>query len=296
MLMARCGLLALVVLIELAPAQASAQFNIPNPISMQAAPPVTSLSYGPDRRQLVDHWATKGSSGKAPLILYIHGGGWKAGDKDAAIGLKPRYFSELGFDFSALNYRLVPDVTVEQQAEDVAAALRRVLDMNKERYRDQKIFLIGHSAGAHLAALIGTDERYLNKMGVALSQISGIICLDTAAFDVPKQFSVAGPRLRKIYEEAFSSDAVRQTNLSPISHVSQPNAAAFLLVHTARTDAAQQSVMFGSALLQAGTNVQLRAIDGQGLQGHAVVNTELGQEGTQITQTVENWLKAQLQR
>ncbi len=88
----------------------------------QSAPGGRSMAYGRDALQTLDFWP--GATAKAPLILFVHGGGWKRGSKDNATGAaKVSHYNGLGYAFASINYRLVPDATVEQQAQDVADAL-----------------------------------------------------------------------------------------------------------------------------------------------------------------------------
>ena len=95
---------------------------------------------------------------RAPLVIFVHGGGWKRGDKNNATGQhKARHYVRQGYAFASINYRLVPDATVEQQAADVASAVAYLRGNAQRLGIDAKlIVLMGHSAGAHLVALVGT--------------------------------------------------------------------------------------------------------------------------------------------
>src|ERR1700693_5509921 len=82
------------------------------------------LAYAEPRndRQMLDVYApAKGKN--LPVVVWIHGGGWKRGDK-AEVHKKPQAFADKGFVFVSINYRFVPNVTVKQIAEDVAKAIR----------------------------------------------------------------------------------------------------------------------------------------------------------------------------
>ena len=61
--------------------------------------------------------------GKAPLVVFVHGGGWSIGDKRMGAGQKGAHFLGQGWAFASTNYRLVPQAKVEQQAADVASAV-----------------------------------------------------------------------------------------------------------------------------------------------------------------------------
>ena len=202
------------------------------------APGKQSLAYGTDPLQVLDYWPAQGLKGRAPLVVFVHGGGWKRGSKDNAGGLwkAPHYTGE-HFAYAAINYRLVPDANVEQQAADVAASLKYLIDHAAALGIDSsRIVLMGHSAGAHLAALVGTDQRYLTGAGLSFASIRGVILVDGAAYDVPRQIADGGNFMHDTYLQAFGEDPVRQRALSPTLQAAAPNAPSFLLIHSsART-------------------------------------------------------------
>src|SRR6187401_2698718 len=146
-----------------------------------------ALSYGPDRLQTVDYWA--GPSSDAPLVVFVHGGGWSSGDKRMMDGSdKLAHWRANGYAVASVNYRLVPEATVEQEAEDVAAAVAFLKGhAGTLGFDPERIVLIGHSAGAHLVALVGTDPAYLRGVGLGFADIDGVVPLDGAAYNVQQQ-------------------------------------------------------------------------------------------------------------
>jgi len=175
-------------------------------------------------------------------VMFVHGGGWTSGSKDSASGpyASGHYPSE-GHAYASINYRLVPTVTVEDEAADVVAALKSLLDHADELGIDpRRVVIMGHSAGAHLVALVGTDDSYLAAAGLSESSLRGVIAIDGAAYDVPTQVA-AGGIMHDRYLEAFSTDPVRQQALSPTAHAAAPNAPAFLLPHVQRPDGIAQA-------------------------------------------------------
>ena len=156
-------------------------------------PPKDRLAYGPDPVQSIDFWPSHDAPEKArraaPLVVFIHGGGWSLGTKENATGrAKVAHFTARGLAFATIGYRLVPGATVEDQATDLAHALAALLT-NADRLGIDKnrVLLMGHSAGAHLASLIGTDARWLREVGLSFQAIAGIIAVEGAAYDVPQQ-------------------------------------------------------------------------------------------------------------
>lgn len=252
----------------------------------------TEYAYGSDPLQKLDFTPATGNA-RAPLILFVHGGGWKRGDKNNATGsFKASHYAGQGYAFASINYRLVPQATVEQQAADVASAVawaRR--DAAKLGIDPSRIILMGHSAGAHLVALVGSDPRYLRAVGQDVSTLAGVIPLDGAAYDVPAQMTDGARIMQDTYKQAFGSDPARQRALSPTHHAASPNAPAFLILHVDRADGKRQSEALASALRKGGSAVQLNAFQGKGLEGHAAINRQLGDPSYPATPVVDAWLK-----
>jgi acetyl esterase/lipase len=220
-------------------------------------------------------------------VVFVHGGGWKRGDKRMMYGSdKLRRWQAQGYAVASLNYRLVPEATVEQQAQDIAAALALL----KARFDPDKIALVGHSAGAHLVALIGTDPAYLRGAGLSFADIAGVVPLDGAAYDVPAQLG-DGPRvMQRTYRQAFGTDPARQARLSPTSQAGAPNAAEFLILHVQREDGIRQSEKLAAELRRAGTRAEVRGFAGTGLRGHAEINRRLGDPDYAATPVVDAFL------
>lgn len=259
---------------------------------IQHAPRATELSYGDEDLQKLDFWKAKGN--QAPLIVFVHGGGWKRGDKKNATGKsKAPHYLKQGYAFASINYRLVPEASVEQQAFDVAVAVAHLHGNAQRLGIDQhRIVLMGHSAGAHLSALVGTDPKYLRDAGLDLSVLSGVIPLDGAAFDVPAQMADGARIMQATYKQAFGSDPARQRALSPYWQASLPNAPAFLILHVERDDGARQSAALAEALRKNGTKVELQAFEGKGLRGHVEINRRLGEPDYAATLVVDRWLRS----
>ena len=249
-----------------------------------------ALSYGADRLQAVDYWA--GPSSDAPLVVFVHGGGWKRGDKRMMDDSdKLEHWHAQGYAVASINYRLVPEATVEQEADDVAAAVAFL----KARagalgFDPERIALVGHSAGAHLVALVGTDPAYLRDAGLSFADIDGIVPLDGAAYNVPQQLA-EGPRIMgQTYRQAFGDDAARQAKLSPTTQAGAPNASDFLILHVQRPDGIKQSEALGAALRRAGASVEVRGFAGTGLAGHAEINRRMGDTGYPATAVLDAFL------
>ena len=249
-----------------------------------------TLSYGSDEEQQLDYWP--GASANAPLVVFVHGGGWKRGDKGMMRGSdKLEHWQAAGYAVASLNYRLVPDHTVEQQGADVASAVAFLRDRSATLGFDRgRIALIGHSAGAHLVALVGTDPQYFRGAGLAMSDVVGVIPLDGAGYDVPYQMAHPQRILGDTYEQAFGTDPVRQRALSPTFNTAAPNAPQFLILHVQRDVARVQCNELAAALTRAGTPATVQGFAGRGLRGHMQINRDLGDPDYPATPVVDAFL------
>ncbi|HWU04391.1 MAG TPA: alpha/beta hydrolase [Novosphingobium sp.] len=258
------------------------------------APAPRSIAYGPDRLQQLDFWPARAAANgqRPPLIVFVHGGAWSMGDKDKGTGpWKATHFPEEGYAFASLDYRLVPAARVEDEAGDIALALRALADRAGELGFDRNhIVLMGHSAGAHLVALLSTDPAYLKRAGLSFDSIAGTIAIDGAGYDVPAQMANAGPLLRRAYVQAFGTDEVRQRALSPSLRAAPPTVGHFLLLHVQRPDGIAQAKELAQALQHAGAAVQVNGFAGDGLAGHMTINRRLGDPSYEATPVVDQWL------
>ena len=226
-----------------------------------------------NERQTLDVYAPTEGKGR-PVVLWIHGGGWQAGSK-ADVQKKPQAFVDKGFVFVSTNYRLLPNATIKQMAGDVAKAIRWVHNHAEEYGGDPNtMFVMGHSAGAQLAALICTDDRYLKAEGLSLEIIKGCVPVDGDTYDVPLQIATVKERIANIYRKKFG-DEKSQRNLSPVTHVAKKkNIPPFLILHVAEhPETKAQSQRLAKALQKAG--ISARAFPANG-KDHLTINADLG--------------------
>lgn len=252
------------------------------------------LSYGNHAKQTLDFYRVKGAVQRPPLVIFIHGGGWAIGDKKSGTGDKARHFTTNGYAFASLNYRLVPDADPAGQAIDVAEAIAYLRGREQElNFDPDRIVISGHSAGAHLAALVSSDERYFKNAGVPLSAIRGTVLLDGAGYDVATQMnSGGGPLLTKLYTSAFGTDEANQKRLSPITYAASPNVGNWLIIHDAsRIDAANQARNFATALGKAGETAQILPVPDS---SHSKINHDVGAGDNLITREFDAFLKSVL--
>lgn len=125
------------------------------------------VRYGTDRRQSMDVYLPQDAR-NAPVILMVHGGGWRVGDKAmrSVTENKVAHWVRRGFIFVSANYRMLPEADPLAQAEDVARAPAYAQSRAASCGGDPAQFvLMGHSAGAHLVALLSADPGRAFALG-----------------------------------------------------------------------------------------------------------------------------------
>jgi acetyl esterase/lipase len=241
-----------------------------------------------NQRQMLDIY-TPATGKNLPVVVCIHGGGWRAGDK-TQVASKPLAFTQKGLIFAAVNYRFVPNVTMETIVRDVAKSIRWVHDHAGSRRGDpNRIFVMGHSAGAQLAALICTDDRYLKAEGLSLSIVKGCVPVDGDTYDVPLQIATTAARRNQLgqpepkmgYAEKFGPPD-RQRELSAVRHIARNKGIPpFLILHVAdHTDTTAQAHRLWSELQEAGVPAKTYGAEAT---DHVRLDRDLGLPGDAAT-------------
>jgi acetyl esterase/lipase len=246
-----------------------------------------------DERQTLDVY-TPAEGKDHPIVVWIHGGGWQAGSK-ADVQKKPAAFTAKGFVFVSINYRLLPKVTIKQMAADVAKAIRWTHDHAKDYGGDPNtMFVMGHSAGAQLAALVCTDERYLKAEKLSLSVIKGCVPVDGDTYDVPMQIRTVEKKRAERYQMKFG-DAASQKDLSPVTHVAkEKNIPPFLILHVAdHPETKGQSQRLAKVLQEAGVSAKTYPAEGK---THDTINSKLGIADDKPTQVLFEFLDGVLKK
>lgn len=138
----------------------------------------TNLAYGADPRHRLDVYVPDKPAGTpAPLVVFWHGGRWSSGDK-GEYRFVGSALAELGYATMIANYRRYPQVKMAGFMDDAArAALWAAEHAADFRADPRQLHLMGHSAGAHMAALLALDVRYFAALGRAAPRIAGMIGL-----------------------------------------------------------------------------------------------------------------------
>ncbi len=180
---------------------------------------VQSLNYGKSPRQNMDIYRPKVDQGKAPIV-FVYGGAWRTGAK-ADYKFVGHALTQLGHPVIIPDYQLFPAVSFPVFIEDVAKAIKaaELRSVGLIGRPMNEIVLMGHSAGAHTAALLFTDRRYLNKERVQ-SRVSGLIALAG-----PYDLTLENPEVKDVFANA-------QGRAQPIDYI-RPGLAPTLLLHGA---------------------------------------------------------------
>lgn len=233
----------------------------------------------------------------APVVLWIHGGGWQAGDK-SDVQVKPAYFTSKGFVFVSTNYRLLPDHPMETIVADVAEAFHWV-HQNAGKYGADggRVWVMGHSAGAQLAALISTDEKYLGKHGLNLSLIRGCVPVDGDTFDIPAIIETAEtrrrvhglPQARFGHREKFGNSEEKHKDFSAVTHVAAgKHIPPFLILHVGEhPDTTAQAQRLHNTLKAA--NLDSTTFGARDTT-HSRINEQLGEAENPVTKAVDEFM------
>jgi arylformamidase len=230
----------------------------------------------------------------APVVFWIHGGGWQTGDK-TNVHQKPQVFADKGCVLVSTNYRLLPEVDMQTIVQDVAKAVGWVHSNIAEFGGDpSRIFIMGHSAGAQLAALICIDERYLKAAGVPMTSIIGCVPVDGETAETRRR--VHGlPQLTFVHREKFGNTPEMHRELSAVTHVAQDKTIPpFLILHVANhPDNTAQAQRLGNVLKEAGKSVK---VFGAKETTHTRINAELGNTGDLATEALNEFMDKLLKR
>lgn len=183
------------------------------------------IPYGSHRKHRLDVYRPKrGGAPPRPLVVFWHGGRWTSGDK-----LEYRFvgaaLAELGFIAVVPNYRHYPDVKLQGFMEDAARAACWTAEHARGMGADPaRLFTMGHSSGAHIAALLALDSSYFGAIGQPAPRIAGLIGLSGPYDFLP---------LKEADVKDMFGPPERYPISQPVNHVTT-QAPRALLIHGAR--------------------------------------------------------------
>ena len=228
-----------------------------------------------------------------PVVIYVHGGAWMTGDKSNKMADKPRLFTDAGYIFVSVNYRLSPDISSGPLPPSFAAG--RVMFPDHPRDVGESIawlarniggyggdpdalLLMGHSSGAHLVSLVGSDPAYLEAFGASLKQVSGVVSLDSGAMDVADSAAQRGAQPTAnnyVIWNAFGTPAEeaatpRWVRASPVTWGDPSDPRSLMITQSSRVPRIIDNQKMAAALGQDPSSVLTVPLDHEG------INDELG--------------------
>lgn len=281
--------LAFVLLLAL-----GAAFRQPAPAAAQAAasaapaiaPAVHEVAYGPDPAQRFDIHLPRQPKG-APTIFYVHGGGWRRGDKAmrGLIEAKQKRWTAAGAIVISTNYRMLPDTDPLEQARDIARAVAKAQDTVASLGGDPDSFvLMGHSAGAHLIGLVAASPAMIRQAGVKPWRAS--VLLDGGAIDTEATMQGRGRKL-SLFDAAFGKDPAYWRAASPLAQLNAKTAPVLAVCASGRRDSCPANRLFLDKAARFGTRTQLL----EKPMSHMEINRDLG-EDNDYTREVEAFLRS----
>lgn len=225
-----------------------------------AQDPVETVAYGDHERQRIDLYGPFGDARPAPILMWLPGGGWRTHQRTDVWDL-PAFARRNGLLFAACDYRPIPGAGARHMAQDAASAFAWLRTHAAARGGDpDRIFLMGHSAGGHLAALINCDPTWLAAHGLSPADLAGVILMDGACYDAAEQraFLEAHSRTADFFDVLFEG---RMEAFTPADLIrpETPSAPMLMLYAANRPYAMAQNRAFAEALDTAGRPYRLAA-------------------------------------
>lgn len=243
----------------------------------------SGLSYGADPRQQLDLYRPAQAADHPPVLLFFYGGSWRNGERHwyRFVGDS---LARLGVIAIIADYRTYPQAPFPLFMDDAAAAVAWVQQHRAKIGSEGPLLLAGHSAGAHIAALLATDQRYLQAAGADPAQIGGVIGLAGPYDFLP----IRSPAVREVFVDEAGARAAQ-----PVAHVSAASPP-FLLIHGLADDTVwpRNSESLAARLRAFERPVQLHLLPEV---GHVQLVFALGRDdalGQQLDRLIAQWIAA----
>ena len=245
------------------------------------------VAYGSDPKQRMDVYLPHPAHGSAaaPVIFMVHGGAWRTGDKrmSRVVDNKAARWLPKGLVFISVNNRLLPEADPLDQVRDVAQALAVAQGQAAHWGADPLQFvLMGHSAGAHLVALLASSPTLGSDAGA--KPWLGTVALDSAALDVA---TIMQRKHYRLYNAAFGTDPAFWAATSPVQQLHAGAKPLLAVCSSQREESCDQARGFAAHAAQMGVRAQVLPQD----LSHGDINAQLGLPGS-YTQAVEDFLSS----
>jgi acetyl esterase/lipase len=216
----------------------------------------SEISYGLKKRQKLDIYKPMGRAIKEAIVIFIYGGGWRSGSRsDYRFIAQP--FASKGYITIIPDYQLYPEVQFPVFVQDIAKAILWVHQEYKKENKEPKIILVGHSAGAHIAALLALDERYFKEEAAPEKVLHGWVALAG-----PHAFNPLGTKRTKPIFETFKN---KIEQVKPVTFA-RADAPPGLLIHGGKdtTVYEKNSVLLKNAIKNKQGQITFRSLPGVG--------------------------------
>jgi acetyl esterase/lipase len=247
-------------------------------------PHVLDLAYGQDIKQRLDLYLPKQKVAGAPVFLFLHGGGFREGDR-AQYGFIAKPFLEKGIMVAVASYRLTdPGFVYPSQVEDVRLALQW-LHRNVRTYGGDRmqLYVGGHSSGGILAADVAVDRTWMTQVGIPAQALRGMIPV-SALYDLRINDPAAA---KKVFWSVYAADPDRQRAASPILNIRDPVPKALIAVGSTERQEFEDFVAGSMELVRklndAGVKAQFMSLEGK---AHKDTALALGDSSSPLSQAV----------
>jgi|GEM_PF-2265198 len=245
---------------------------------------VSDVSYGSQVKEVLDLYHMSNTSVGAPLVIMVHGGAWRLGDKTNSNTLtnKKNHFVNKGYYFASVNYPLYPEVSVQEQIESVARSIKYLQDQSATYgYSPNKIVVMGHSAGSHLVAAVSANKEVQN-----VQPWKGTILLDSQAYDVPQYIASDGSALIK---RVFTDSDSYHESVSPYHLVAKTTESVLFACSRQLQGSCDAANRYAGKLESLGTSAAVESYS----YSHSQMNDLLGLNNS-YTQTVQDFIDSVL--
>lgn len=250
--------------------------------ALAATGPKVTHSYGTDPAQVLDSYSPSGSD--HPILVYVHGGSWHVGSKDNKVDNKKEgLIGSEDYVLVSVEYRSGYDTNWEGQSADIRDAIDWVHDnASSIGGDDEQIFLIGHSSGAHMVALVAMDDDY----GIR-EEIAGIALLDSGDYDVVGGYNHCSGSGCDKYDDFWDNyDTSAMADGSPVNHADDNTVAPTILIHRNTSFKIGQADDLNDAIVAGGqSNVEQYGTN----DSHSDINEYIGASGYSYTTQVSDF-------
>jgi acetyl esterase/lipase len=248
--------LGIVALTAVTAACSSVQYFIANaPTTFGAYDRKTNLEFGADKRLRLDVYQPRGQHADRPIVVFWYGGSWLRGDR-SQYRFVGAALAERGFVTVLPDYRLFPQVRFPAFVDDGARAVAWVQQHAHEFGGDpNRIVLMGHSAGAHMASYLAFNHDYLKRAGARPESVVGLVGLSGPY--------VLNPNSRVLHEIFASPYTIKDWQPARFVDAGAPPT---LLVHGSSDGvvSVEQTRALSEALRRNNVHVETEILDGRG--------------------------------